>query len=109
MKNLQLGPIVSQGAGATVTGTGACASISITIASGFHGASACTGTTGASTVVITPPASVTPSIGTAVLCGGSDTTHTLPGSQSSFDPSFCTVSFTSVTTNDIVTFDWSGL
>ena len=96
--------IVAVGPKAALTGTGACTtgSLSLQIGGAWAGSVACGGTTGASTLVISPGTTV-PS---AWECRGEDTTsgHELLGVQSGQSTTTCTLKFSSVTSADHVTF-----
>jgi len=90
---------VAGGTAPTITGTGACASVS-SQKGGWAGQISCTGTTGASTLIITP-GSTAPN---GWSCWASDVTHTLAGSQSAVSTTACTMTFTSVSASDVLTF-----
>jgi hypothetical protein len=107
---LASGAVKATGTGAAITGTGACATFTATVSNGFAADAICSGTTGASTIVITPAAG-TPAASTSLNCWGDDTTtgHLLKGIQSGAGTSTCTVSFTSVTTGDFLTVHWEIL
>lgn len=87
---------------ATLTGTGACATLSSQNGGSWDGEVTCTGTTGASTLVITP--------GTTAPnhweCSGSDVTsgHELALPQSGLSATTCTLKASSVTANDVLSF-----
>lgn len=92
----------AQGPGvATLSGTGACATITTQGGGAFSGTFKCTGTTGASTVTITPSFAAT----NGFECHGSDTTTAAVGNQASpVATGSCKLNFTSVTANDVLTF-----
>lgn len=94
-------PPVATGA-ATFSGTGACAAISTPKGGSWSGQVTCTGTSGASTLVITPG----PTAPGGFMCSGSDTTlgHELVGAQSGQSATTCTLKFSSVTANDVLSF-----
>lgn len=92
--------LTSTGTQATLSGTGACASLSVQKGGAWAGQVSCGGATGASTLVITPGTTAP----NGWSCWANDITHTLAGSQSTVSTTACTMSFTSVTTNDAVTF-----
>lgn len=93
--------VIFQGTTFTVVGTGACATIGVRAGGTNAGSFACTGTTGASTATITPGNAVT----TAYMCYGRDvttpTTVTQTGAQST---TAATLTLTSVTANDVISF-----
>lgn len=84
----------------TFSGTGACLTNSSSVGNSWSGQVTCSGTTGAATLTITPGTTAH-----AWNCYGSDITaaHQLTGIQSSSSTTTCTLSFTSVTSGDIVT------
>ena len=84
-------------------GTGACATTSTQVGGSWSGSFVCTGTTGASTITIAPGTTAPH----AWSCSASDVTHTLVGSQSGLSATTCTMTFTSVTTSDVITFQAS--
>lgn len=87
------------GGASVLTGSGACltqSSSSQTIV----GQTTCTGTTGASTLIITPGFAAPHGFS----CWANDITHTLGGSQSAVSTTACTMSFTSVTASDVLTY-----
>jgi hypothetical protein len=86
---------------AGLSGTGACASLSNQSPGTWSGHVKCTGTTGASTLVITPGFTAT----TDWNCTGADTTNLAAGIQFGLSATTCTLSFSSVTANDVVTFN----
>ena len=96
--------IESVGTAATITGTGACLTHSTQHGGSWAGDVVCTGTTGAATLIITSGSNVTPANGWH--CNGADTTaaHLLLGIQSGVSTASCTLSFTSVTANDVISF-----
>lgn len=96
-------PFEATGTAATLSGTGACATLTTQTGGSWAGSAVCTGTTGASTLVITAG-------GTAAhgfVCHGSDITsgHELAAPQSGNSTTTCTLKFSSVTQNDVVNFD----
>jgi len=92
--------VASGGTAATLSGTGACASRSTQSGGAAAGQITCTGTTGASTLTITPGATAA----NGWSCWASDITHTLAGSQSAASTTAPVMTFSSVTANDVVTF-----
>ena len=88
------------GSAPTLSGTGACASISTELGGSWAGSLKCTGSTGASTVTITP--GVTAPNGWS--CSSSDVTAGEAGAQSASSTAACTVKFSSVTSGDVLTF-----
>lgn len=92
--------ITSAGTAATLAGTGACATRSGQLGGSFAGQITCTGTTGASTLTITP-GNTAPN---GFTCWANDITHTLAGSQSTASTTAPVMSFTTVTASDVVTF-----
>lgn len=93
---------IAQGTFAGVTGTGACATGSLGAHSGgsWSGNITCGTTTGASTLTITPGQTAP----NGWYCSGSDVTHTAIGTISAQSNTAVTLSFTSVSNGDIVTF-----
>lgn len=81
-----------------LTGTGACATITGPTGGNWNGGGTCTGTTGASTLTITPGITATHFWN----CNGADRTAVIAGVQSSLSATSCTLNFSSVTSNDIV-------
>lgn len=92
--------VTAAGIAATLTGTGACASRSSESAGSWSGQVTCTGTTGASTLTITPGSSAPHGWN----CSASDVTHTLIGSQSAVSATAPVMTFSSVTSGDVVVF-----
>jgi hypothetical protein len=100
-----IGPIKGNSAtGSTLTGTGACATNSTPVTAGPVGDTTCTGSTGAATLIITPAAVSGSTPSTTYVCGGSDTTTVAAGAQQGTSTTTCTLKFTVVSTNDIITF-----
>jgi hypothetical protein len=95
------GALEAAGTAATLTGTGACATI-ITQSGGLWAGSAkCTGTTGASTLTITPG----PTAPNGWVCNVQDeTTRANLFRQTSHSTTACTLTITSVTQNDVFVF-----
>lgn len=94
------GPLISIGTAATLTGTGACATNSTQKGGAWAGQATCTGTTGASTFIITP--------GTTAPNGWSCTASDLTTAanilrQSAVSTTACTIAGT-VNANDVLTF-----
>jgi hypothetical protein len=95
---------VGTGLAAGISGTGACLTTSTQKGGTWAGSITCTGTTGASTLVITPG-------GTAAAngwgCSGSDTTsgHELALPQSGVSVTTCTLKASSVTASDVLAFN----
>lgn len=85
----------------TITGTGACATVSTQSGNMFSGQVTCTGTTGASTLIITP--GITAANGWRCNADDVTTTTDLPH-QTASSQSACTLSVTSVSANDVLTF-----
>lgn len=92
-------PTISGGTAAGLSGTGACATVSTQAGGAWAGKVTCTGTTGASTLVITP--GITAANGWQ--CDASDTTTANALRQSAFNGTTCTISGT-VNANDVLTF-----
>lgn len=84
----------------TPTGTGACATIT-TQKGMWRGSFVCTGTTGASTATLTFPTAAP----NGWNCAASDITHTAVASQSAASTTACTLTFSSVTANDVISFN----
>jgi hypothetical protein len=93
-------PPVAAGPLPTLTGTGACTTITAQKGGNWSGQATCTGPTGPTTLTITPGVTAP----TALQCHGSDATHSVPGAQSGISASTCTLSFPNVTSNDTITF-----
>ena len=98
-------PLASGRKAARLSGTGACASLSIQMGGLRSGRVTCIGTTGPSTLVITPGAAAA----TAWTCFAEDTTsgHELVGVQSGQSTTTCTLEFRSVGANDVLSFSVS--
>lgn len=99
--------VQAQGPGiVTLTGTGACATITSQGGGLIAGTFKCTGTTGASTVTMTnsgTPANIPPN---GWQCMGSDTTTAAVGNQTApVATTSCKLNFTSVTANDVITYE----
>jgi hypothetical protein len=97
---LNSGPVAA-GAAATLTGTGACATITTQSGGSWAGSAKCTGTTGASTLTIAP--------GTTAPNGWvcdvwDETTRANVFQQTSHSPTNCILTVTSVTQNDVFVF-----
>jgi hypothetical protein len=92
-------PLLASGAQAGLSGTGACATRSSPLGA-WAGKVTCTGTTGASTLVLTPATSAP----NGLSCFGSDTTAGTALAQSGTSTTTCTLSGT-ITANDVLT--WS--
>jgi hypothetical protein len=90
----------SGGALPTLTGTGACATITTQAGGSTAGTFKCTGTTGASTVTLT----LGPTAPNGWTCWANDITHTLSGSQSTASATAPVMTFSSVTANDVLNF-----
>ena len=93
--------IIAAGTAATLSGTGACATITTQSGGGFAGRATCTGTTGASTLTVTP--------GTTAphgwVCEAFDeTTRANLLQQTSDSTTACVLTATSVTQNDVFVF-----
>lgn len=81
---------------------GACGTRSSQHGGAWAGDVTCGGTTGATTLLITPGTTAAH----AFVCGGSDTTsgHELAAAQSGLSTTTCTLKWSSVTINDVVSF-----
>jgi hypothetical protein len=98
-------PPISSGAGAALTGTGACATITTQSGGSWAGTFKCTGTTAASTITITFTATLTAPNGWT--CNVWDeTTRANNPSQTAHLTTACTVTAASITQNDV--FSWSA-
>jgi hypothetical protein len=95
--------LVSGGTTATISGTGACATITGSIGGTFAGSFQCTGTTGASTITITP--GISSSHGWTCNVYDETTRADNPG-QTTHTTAHCVVTSTATATNDI--FSWSA-
>jgi hypothetical protein len=94
------GPIAA-GTAAGLTGTGACATIATQTGGSWAGSAKCTGTTGASTLTITPGTTAP----NGWICSVNDeTTRANLFQQTSHSATACTVTVTSVTQNDVFVF-----
>jgi len=94
-------PYEATGTAASLTGTGACATITTQHGGSWAGDAKCTGTTGASTITITP--------GVTALNGWvcyvqDETTRANLFQQTSHSTTSCTLTITSVTQNDVFVF-----
>lgn len=94
------GGLAAAGTAAGLTGTGACATLSSESAGSWSGVVTCTGTTGASTLVITPGNTAAHNF----ACFGSDETSGVAGGQLGIANTTCTLKFATVTNNDSITF-----
>jgi hypothetical protein len=95
------GALISNGTAAALTGTGACATITTQTGGAFAGSAKCTGTTGASTLTITP--GLTAPNGWS--CNVQDeTTRANAFQQTSHTTTTCVLTVTSVTANDVFVF-----
>lgn len=99
--NVSSTPIIAGGAAAGLSGTGACATITTQSGGSWAGSAKCTGTTGASTLTITP--------GTTAAHGWvcdvqDETTRANLFQQTSHTTTTCVLTITSVTQNDVFVF-----
>lgn len=95
------GPLISTGTAATLSGTGACATITTQLGGAWVGSAKCTGTTGASTLTITPGATAP----NGWVCAVQDqTTRANLFQQTSFTTTTCVLTVSSVTANDVFVF-----
>lgn len=93
--------LLSGGAAAGTTGTGACATITTNVGGSLAGSFKCTGTTGAATVTITPGTTAT----NGWICTAYDeTTRANLLQQTGHNGTTCTLTATSVTQNDVFVF-----
>jgi hypothetical protein len=84
-----------------VSGTGACATITTQVGNMFTGTLKCTGSTGASTIVLTPGLTAP----NGWNCSASDlTTSANTLNQSASSTASCTLSSATITANDVITF-----
>jgi hypothetical protein len=94
------GPVAA-GTAAGLTGTAACATIATQTGGSWAGSAKCTGTTGASTLTITPGTTAP----NGWICSVNDeTTRANLFQQTSHSVTACTVTATSVTQNDVFVF-----
>jgi hypothetical protein len=94
-------PLTSAGTVAALTGTGACATITTQLGGSWAGSAKCTGTTGASTLIITPGFTAP----NGWTCHVQDeTTRANLLQQTSHSATACTLTATSVTANDVFVF-----
>jgi hypothetical protein len=92
---------IGGGTAASLTGTGACATFSGQSGGSTVGRATCTGTTGASTLIVTP--GITAPVGW--FCEAFDqTTRANLLQQTSTSTTACTLTATSVTQNDVIVF-----
>jgi hypothetical protein len=92
-------PLVSVGVVPALSGTGACATQSTQVGGNWAGSLKCTGSTGASTIVITPGTTAP----NGWTCSASDITTANALRQSATAATTCTISGT-VNSNDVITF-----
>src|SRR5437016_5360006 len=92
--------LIAGGTAAGLSGTGACATITRQTGGAWSGSFKCAGTTGASTVTITPGTTAP----NGWSCSSSDETAGLAGAQSGHTRTTCAIKFATVTQNDILTF-----
>jgi hypothetical protein len=95
----QFSPFLAGGPQPTLTGTGACVTLATKLGA-WAGKATCTGTTGASTLVLTP-ATAAPD---GFNCFGSDTTSGLPLAQLGVSTTTCTLTISSVTAGDVLSW-----
>lgn len=98
-------PVASLGTVPTVTGTGACATITTQVGGSWAGSFKCTGTTGASTVTIT--FATTQANGYSCVVQD-ETTRANLLQQTSHTATTCVLTATSVTQNDVMAFSAIG-
>lgn len=95
------GAPVAVGTSAALTGTGACATFSTQTGGAWSGRATCTGTTAASTFIVTP-GSTAPN---GWVCEAFDqTTRANLLQQTSTTNAACTLTATSITQNDVIVF-----
>jgi hypothetical protein len=98
---IQAAALESGGSNAALTGTGACATFSTQTGGAMSGRFTCTGTTGASTITITP--GKTAANGWWCLVQD-ETTRANLAQQTSTVAASCTLTATSITQNDVLVF-----
>jgi hypothetical protein len=99
------GGLIAGGTAAGLTGTGACATITTQTGGSWAGRATCTGTTGASTFIITP-GSTAPN---GWVCEAFDqTTRANLLQQTSTSGTACTLTATSITLGDVIVFSAKG-
>jgi hypothetical protein len=92
---------VAFGVAAGLAGTGACSTIATQVGGAWGGSAKCTGTTGASTLTITPGTTAP----NGWICSVQDeTTRANLFQQTSHTPTTCVLTVTSVTQNDVFVF-----
>lgn len=91
---------ISGGTAATLSGTGACASRASQLGGATAGQVQCTGTTGASTLTITTGLTAP----NGMACFGADKTTASNPAITASSTTACTLTFASVTANDVITF-----
>jgi hypothetical protein len=98
-------PLAPGRSATSLSGTGACASLSVQSGGLRSGRVTCKGATGASALVITPGTTAP----TGWTCFAEDTTsgHELVGAQSRQSTTTCTLEFRSVGSNDVLSFSAS--
>jgi hypothetical protein len=96
--------LISAGTAATLTGTGACATITTQTGGATVGRATCTGATAASTFTINT--GITAANGW--VCNVQDQTTAQTSRQTSTATNSCTFTFTSVTANDVLVFTATG-
>ena len=99
---LTTGFLFSGGVNAGLSGTGACTTITTQLGGAWGGSFKCTGTTGASTAVITPGITAT----NGWSCSASDITTANALRQSATNTTTCTIGGT-VNANDVIT--WTAI
>jgi hypothetical protein len=99
------GPLQSIGSGATLTGTGACATITTQSGGAWAGSAKCTAATAASTLTIT----FATTMPNGYVCNVQDeTTRANLFEQTSHSATTCVLTITSVTQNDVFVFSGIG-
>jgi len=90
----------SVGTGARLSGTGACATITTQLGGPWSGQAKCTGSTGTSTFSIAPGYTAK----NGWYCSATDVTSHTAGAMSANSATACTLTFTTVTADDVIAF-----
>ena len=101
---LNVNMLQSSGRAATLSGTGACATITTQLGGPWSGQAKCTGPTGPSTFIVTPGYTAK----NGWYCSATDVTSHTTGAMSTNSTTACTLTFTTVTPNDVIAFSMSA-
>lgn len=97
---LNVNMLQSLGTAATLSGTGACATITTQLGGPWSGQATCTGPTGPSTFIVTPGYIAK----NGWYCSATDVTSHTTGAMSTNSATACTLTFTTVKPNDVIAF-----